>query len=133
MEEKQEEKDQKNKIKKMIDYLILKSEPKMIIFRVISYSFIDLCALQIIILTINGGMDFIPLFGWIIGGFIACAINLPFTHNIAKETKNFCENQIKKKGTRAILMNQIEAYRKAIEFIKNLSLRNNWERKVNEI
>ena len=86
------------------------------------------CIYRTIILGALGTLDLIGLF--YVGGIVAAFINVPFSKKIGKRTKEFCENEISRRGTRNIIFNEIEGYRQAIKFIRDLSLRNEWERKV---
>ena len=92
-----------------------------------------ICIFRIGILALNGAMDFIPVVGWAIGGVFACFINIPFTRKIGNKTIQFCSNLIRQRGAREVIMNQIEGYRNAINFLNNLNLRKRWERKVLKI
>jgi len=96
----------------------------------LSLSLYSICFLRIGILALNGGTDFIPLIGWVIGGIIASIITVPFTKKIGNKTIEFCSNLIRENGILNIIRNQIEGYRYALDYIKKLSLKEKWERNV---
>ena len=104
-----------------------------LIISIFTRSLMAICIFRIGILALNGAMDFIPAVGWAIGGVIAYFINIPFTKKIGNKTIQFCSNLIRQRGGREVIMNQIEGYRNAINFLNNLNLRERWERKVLKI
>jgi len=94
----------------------------------ISFSFIAICTTRALMLAINGIFDLIGLF--FVGGIICAIFNIPFTKHIGSKTKEFCNDYIKKRGARATLLNEVRSYIKAANIIHDLSLKNEWERKV---
>ena len=100
------------------------------LFQIFSKSLIVICSTRVIVLSINGATDFIPMIGWALGGVIASIINVPFAKKMGDKTIQFCEHLIRERGELDLIRNQIEGYRNAINFIHNLSLRLRWERKV---
>ena len=94
----------------------------------ISFSFIALCTTRAVLLAINGIFDLIGLF--FVGGIICAIFNIPFAEKIGSKTKEFCKDYIQQRGTRAILLNEVRSYIKAANILCGLSLKNEWERKV---
>ena len=94
----------------------------------ISFSFIAICTTRALLLAINGIFDLIGLF--FVGGIICSVFNIPFAKNIGSKTKEFCNNYIQQRGTRAILLNEVNSYIKAANILRDLSLKNEWEKKV---
>lgn len=86
------------------------------------------CFIRIIALGALAAFNVIGLF--FVGGIVTAIINFPFSKQIGERTKEFCRNLIRERGTKNIILYEIEGYRQAIEFIINLSERNEWERKV---
>ena len=93
-----------------------------------SFSFIAICTTRALLLAINGIFDLIGLF--FVGGIICAAFNIPFTKKIGSKTKEFCNKYIRQRGTRAILLNEVNSYIRAANILRDLSLKNEWERKV---
>ena len=77
-----------------------------------------------------GFLDFIPGFGFIIGGVINFFINTPFIKNIGKKTKNFCSNKIRDSGGRQNILNFLEGYKDSVSILESLSNKNEWRRKI---
>ena len=80
-------------------------------------------------LGINELLDFVPVVGWIIGGVVSAIINIPLVRKLSKNCKKFCKNLVEKRSG-SILKNIIEGYKNTVDIIKQLSERNNWERKI---
>ena len=123
-----EQRERENFIKKFLESLIRTIGRGQNYVRIFAFSFLGCCIYRTIILGALGTLDLIGLF--YVGGIVAAFINVPFSKKIGKRTKEFCENEISRRGTRNIIFNEIEGYRQAIKFIRDLSLRNEWERKV---
>jgi len=123
-----EQRERENFIKKFLESLIRTIGRGQNYVRIFAFSFLGCCIYRTIILGALGTLDLIGLF--YVGGIVAAFINVPFSNKIGKRTKEFCENEISRRGTRNIIFNEIEGYRQAIKFIRDLSLRNEWERKV---
>jgi hypothetical protein len=128
IERNQEEIERESYTKKILRSLLSRVSVGRIYIMGISYSFIDICTIRAILLTINGIFDLIGLF--FVGGIICAIFNIPFARTIGSRTKEFCTNYIKKRGTRAILLNEVRSYINAANMIRDLSKKNEWERKV---
>ena len=124
----QEETERESYTKRILRSLVSRVSIGRIYILAISYSLIDLCLLRAMLLAFNGIFDTIGLF--FVGGIICAIFNIPFAKVIGSKTKQFCRNYIKERGTRAILLNQVKSYKKAANIISDLSLRNEWEKKV---
>ena len=124
----QEEIERENFIKKILRSLLSRVTIGRNYIFGISFSFITICTTRALLLAINGIFDLIGLF--FVGGIICAVFNIPFTKNIGSKTKEFCNNYIQQRGTRAILLNEVNSYIKAANILRDLSLKNEWEKKV---
>ena len=86
---------------------------------------------RITVSTATGFLDFIPIVGTLIGGVIDCAVNVPFLYKIGREAQNFAEKQIREKGVKNNILNQIKGYIKSFEEIRKLADKTDWSRKLN--
>jgi len=82
------------------------------------------------IIVVTGVLHFIPIFGTIGQGFLNLAINTPMVNGIADSVIKYSEHLIKTNGLKNNVINQIKGYKKSFDIIKNLSERNDWQRKI---
>ncbi len=92
----------------------------------ISFSFIAICTMRVLLLAINGIFDLIRLF--FVGGIICAVFNTKFAKEIGSKTKEFCNDYIRQRGTRVIMLNEVRSYIKAVNIIHELSKKNESER-----
>ena len=96
---------------------------------IIAISILKIVTFRLVVLGINELLDFVPVVGWIIGGVVSAIINIPLVRKLSKNCKKFCKNLVEKRSG-SILKNIIEGYKNTVDIIKQLSERNNWERKI---
>ena len=96
---------------------------------IIATSILKIVTFRLVLLGINELFDFVPVVGWIAGGVVSAIINIPFVIKLSKNSKKFCKT-LAKERTASILRNIIEGYKNAVDIIKQLSERKNWERKI---
>ena len=128
IERNQEEIERENYIKKILRSLLSRVSIGRVYISGISFAFIAICTTRAVLLAINGIFDLIGLF--FVGGIICAIFNIPFAERIGSRTKEFCRNYIQQRGTRAILLNEVRSYINAANMIRDLSKKNEWERKV---
>lgn len=90
---------------------------------------VKIVLIRLIILGATEVLDFIPVFGFIVGGVIAAVVNIPLAKKLSKNSKKYCEKLVKER-IGDIVNNIIEGYKNSVDIIKILSERNDWERKV---
>lgn len=124
----QEEIERESYIKKILKSLLSRVRIGRYYIMGISFSFIAICTTRTLLLAISGIFDLIGLF--FVGGIVCAIFNIPFTKRIGSKTKEFCNDYIQRRGTRATLLNELRSYIKAANIIHDLSLKNEWERNV---
>ena len=90
---------------------------------------VKIVLIRLIILGASEILDFIPIFGFIIGGVIAAVVNIPLAKKLSKNAKKYCEKLVKER-IGDVVNNIIEGYKNSVDIIKTLSERSDWERKV---
>lgn len=117
-----------------IKYYILKVLYKIVkisgIYKHVIYLLSTLFIVRMGIIGVAGVLDFIPIFGTIGQGFLNLAINTPMVKGIADSVIKYSEHLIKTNGLKNNVINQIKGYKKSFDIIKNLSERNDWQRKI---
>lgn len=90
---------------------------------------VKIVLIRLIILGASEVLDFIPVFGFIVGGVVAAVVNIPLAKKLSKNSKKYCEKLVKER-IGDVVNNIIEGYKNSVDIIKILSERNDWERKV---
>ena len=75
-------------------------------------------------------MEFLIIGLFLLEGIICTIFNIPFAKKIGSKIKKFCENYIKQRGTREILLNEVKNYINTANSIRYLSLKNEREKKL---
>ena len=90
---------------------------------------VKIVLIRVIILGACEVLDFIPIFGFIVGGAISAVVNIPLANKLSRNAKKYCEKLVKERMG-DVVNNIIEGYKNSVDLIKTLSERNDWERKV---
>ena len=90
---------------------------------------VKLVLIRLIIIGASEILDFIPIFGFIIGGVIQAIVNIPLARKLGKNAKEYCEILVRER-IEHVVNNIIEGYKSSVEILNILSKKNDWERKV---
>ena len=85
--------------------------------------------IRLIIIGASEILDFIPIFGFIVGGVIQAIVNIPIARKLGKNAKEYCEILVLER-IEHVVNNIIEGYKSSVEILNILSKKNDWERKV---